>query len=124
MGDSLTIARLTDAVGFRFARREKDFTHVTSLIVLSPSGRIIRYLYGSRFLPFDLKMAVAEANEGRAVPTIARVMKYCFSYDPAGRRYALNLTRVAGTGILLFALGWLFYITSIGQRRRRVRPKS
>jgi protein SCO1/2 len=119
--DSVTIAQLTQAVGFGFQRREKDFAHGTCLIALSPDGKIVRYLYGLRYLPFDLKMAVAEATKGTAVPSIAKVMQYCFSYDPKGRKYALNLNRVAGTGILLFAVGWVLYITSAGRRKGRTK---
>ena len=41
-------------------------------------------------------MAVAEASEGRAVPTAARVLQLCYSYDRGARRYYLDLTRLAG----------------------------
>jgi protein SCO1/2 len=119
--DSVTIAHLTDAVGFRFQRRDKDFAHGTCLIVLSPDGKIVRYLYGLRYMPFDLKMAVSEASKGNIAPSIARVLRYCFSYDPEGRRYALNINRVAGTGILLFAVGWVIYITSVGRRKGKAK---
>lgn len=116
-GDAKTIKQLTDAVGFGAERREKDFAHGAALIVLSPDGKIIRYLYGLRYLPADLKMAVAEANKGQVTPTIARVLQFCFSYDPEGRRYVLNVTRLAGTGGLLLVVGWVFYITTVGRRR-------
>lgn len=114
-GDSLAIARLTESVGFGFERRENDFAHGTALIVLSADGKIVRYLYGLRYLPFDLKMAVSEARKGRAVPSIARVLQYCFSTDPQGRRYAMNVNRVIGTGIVLFAVGWVFYLRRRGK---------
>jgi protein SCO1/2 len=117
--DSSTISRITDAVGFRFKRTEQDFAHGTSLIVLSPQGKIVRYLYGVDFMPFDLKMAVSEATSGKVVPSISRVLRYCFSYDPQGRRYVFNVTRVAGTGIVLLVFGYVFYISTIGKHRGR-----
>ena len=116
--DSTTIAALTDAVGFRFTRTEEDFAHGTSLIVLTRDGKIVRYLYGLRFMPFDIRMAVSEANKGTVAPSIARVLRYCFSYDPEGRKYVFNATRVAGTGILLLAFGWVVYISTTGRSRR------
>ena len=119
--DSVTIARLTDSVGFRFQRREADFAHGTSLIFLAPDGKIVRYLYGMRFMPFDLKMAVVEANKGSVAPSIARVLQYCFSYDPEGRRYALNVNRLVGTVILLFAVGGAIYLSTAGKRKRKAR---
>lgn len=116
--DSATIADLTDGVGFRFRRQENDFAHGTALIVLSPAGKIVRYLYGMRFMPFDLKMAVAEADKGRVAPSIARVLRYCFSYDPEGRRYVFNITRVVGASVLLFAFGWVTYLGTRGRTRK------
>lgn len=123
VGDSTTIEALTSAVGFNASRKGKDFAHGTALIVLSPNGKIIRYLYGLEFMPFDVKMAVAEATEGQVVPSIARVLQYCFSYDPEGRRYVVNVTRVAGAGTLFVAIGYVFFITMI-TRKRKEREKA
>lgn len=95
--DSTSIRRLTDAVGFKFKPDGDLFIHSSSLIVLSPEGKIVRYLYGIDFLPFDFEMAVVEASKGKVGPTISRVLAYCYSYDPEGRRYVFNITKVAGT---------------------------
>lgn len=119
--DSVTIASFTDAAGFGFKRRENDFAHGTALIVLSPDGKIVRYLYGLTYLPFDLKMAVIEASKGKTGPSIARVLQYCFSYDPEGRRYALDVTRVAGATIILFAVGFVAFVSTTGRLRRKKR---
>jgi protein SCO1/2 len=100
-GDAAATKRLADAVGFRFRREGEDFIHPAVLTILAPDGKITRYLYGISFLPFDLRMAVAEASEGRAVPTAARILQLCYSYDPGGRRYFLDLTRLAGIGTLV-----------------------
>jgi protein SCO1/2 len=118
-GDSVAIAGLTGAVGFGFERQEKDFAHGAALIVLSPDGKIVRYLYGMRYQPFDLKMAVTEASKGTIAPSIARVLNYCFSYDPEGRKYVFNTTRVVGAGVLIFAVGWVFYMSASNRNRRK-----
>lgn len=100
-GDSMNIAKVTDALGFNFLRQGDDFAHGAAIMVVSPEGKLVRYLYGTGYLPFDLKMAVTEASEGRVTPTIAKVVKMCFSYDAGARKYVLNVTRIAGGGILL-----------------------
>jgi protein SCO1 len=100
-GDSATIQRVTDSAGFYFKRDGNDFIHAGVLIIVSPTGKITRYLNGIQFLPFDVKMAVAEASEGRTGPTISKLLTFCYSYDPEGRTYALNVTRVAGLVILI-----------------------
>jgi protein SCO1/2 len=120
-GDSASIARLTDAVGFRYQRVGKDFTHPGLLTVLSPRGKIARYLYGITFLPFDLKLAVMEAAEGRVGPTISRVLLYCFSYDPDGQTYVFNILKVTGTLIMIFAAAFVAWLIISSRRARRER---
>lgn len=110
-GDAENISRFTEAVGFRFQRQGDGFMHPSALIVLSSEGRIIRYLYGNTFLPFDLKMALVEAGAGRVGPTIPKALLFCYRYDPAGRRYALNFLRLGGAGILASALAFFIYLS-------------
>ncbi|MGD0835852.1 MAG: SCO family protein [Polyangia bacterium] len=105
-GDPVSTKRLADAVGFHFAKRGDDYVHAGAIMVLSPSGKITRYLYGITFLPFDVKMAVLEANQERPGPTISRFLRFCYSYDPAGRRYYVNVTRVAAGFTVVLAAGF------------------
>jgi protein SCO1/2 len=105
-GDPVTTKRLADSVGFRFAKHGDDYVHAGAVMVLSPTGKIARYLYGVTFLPFDVKMAVAEAQQDRTGPTIARFLKFCYSYDPSGRRYFVDITRVAAVFTIALALGF------------------
>jgi protein SCO1 len=111
-GDSLNIASITDSVGFKYLPNgPDDYIHAAALIMLSPDGQIIRYLMGTDFLPFDFKMSVVEANAGRPGPTINKLLQYCFNYDPEGRTYVFNMTKITGSIILLaiaLFVGWLF----------------
>ena len=107
-GDSTEIKRVSDAAGFYFKREGKDFLHSGALIFIDKKGKVCRYLFpayskskGFGIAPFDFKMAVLETSAGRISPTIARVLQFCFSYDPQGKTYVLNLTRIFGAGILL-----------------------
>jgi protein SCO1/2 len=52
-------------------------------------------------------MAVIEASEGRSGPTINKVLKYCFSFDPEGKKYVANITRISGSLILFVAVSFL-----------------
>jgi protein SCO1 len=102
--DSASIARLTDATGFRYRRTGNDFIHSATLIVVSPQRKISRYLNGTYFLPFEVKMAVLEASEGRVGPTINKVLQFCYSYDPVGQTYALNITKIVGSIIIFLSV--------------------
>jgi len=102
--DSASIEKILNAVGYRIKKVGVDWVHPSAIILLSPDGKITRYLYGTYFLPFDLKMAVSEASKGISRPTINRVLEFCFSYDPQGQKYSLQITKVAATIIIAFAL--------------------
>jgi protein SCO1 len=106
--DSATIRRFTNAAGFEFKRTGNDFVHAAALIVLSPQRKITRYLNGIYFQPFEFKMALAEASKGQSGPTINRILQFCYAYDPQGKQYVLNVTRVSGIIIALMAL--LFFL--------------
>ena len=110
-GDSASIAKITDAIGFRYQKQGEDFIHGAVITAVSPKGQIARYLYGTDFLPLDLKLALTEASEGRTGPTINKLLKLCFSYDPDARKYVLDVTRVAGGGILLILVGFVLMLT-------------
>lgn len=102
--DSSNIFAFLNSIGYKVKPAGLDFIHPAAILVVSPEGKITRYLYGLTYLPFDFKMAVIEASKGLSRPTINRVLEFCFSYDPAGQRYALEVTKIAGILIILIAL--------------------
>lgn len=121
-GDSVTISRLFDQVGYKVKKEGKEYIHPGTLIVISPKGKITRYLYGTTyFLPFDLKMAVVEAADEKSGPTINKMLKFCFSYDPEGQKYVLNLTKISGSIILIIAL--LLLATLIFKGRKKIKTQ-
>jgi len=123
-GDSISIAKFTDAVGFKYKKEGQDFIHAGALIVLAKDGKISRYLRGIEFQPFDLKMAITEASEGRTGPTITKVLLYCFSYDPAGKKYVFNVTKVGGTAFLILLVVFIAFLTIKKQSQRGEREVS
>jgi protein SCO1/2 len=118
-GDSVTIKKFTDAVGFKYKKEGRDFVHAGALILLGEDGKISRYLRGIQFQPFDLKMAITEASEGRVGPTISKVLLYCFSYDPAGKRYAFNFMKVGGTVFLFTLVLFIAFLTFKGRKKSK-----
>ena len=119
-GPGSTTKALADAVGFKFKPVGDDFVHAAAIIFISPKGQITRYMYGVTYLPADLEMAAQEAARGEAQPTINKFLKFCFSYDPAGRRYVLNTTTIGATVIILAALVFVFALT---RRGRKTKPE-
>ncbi len=117
-GDSLMIRAFLNNVGYQIKQEGEEFIHPATLLVLSPGGKITRYLHGTYFLPFDFKMAIVEAGMEKSGPTINKVLDFCFSYDPEGKKYVFNTTRISGSIILLLALGMLAWLIRSGKKER------
>ncbi|HEX9022759.1 MAG TPA: SCO family protein [Geobacteraceae bacterium] len=109
-------ARLAAAVGVRYTRLGKsDYAHPSVFVVLTPDGRVARYLYGIDLRPTDLKLALTEAAGGKigGAPFLNQVILYCYHYDPVERRYALvavNIMKMIGGAVLLLVGGMLFFL--------------
>lgn len=117
-GDSANIRKFTDSIGFTFQRDgEHDFSHPVVLVVLAPGGKVVRYLYGTRFLPFAVTMALTEASRGEVGSPTQRVLQYCFSYDPQKHSYVFNILKVTGTAMVLFVGAFLVYLIRTSKRR-------
>jgi protein SCO1 len=121
-GPESSISQLTEAVGFRYAyvAETKQFAHPALVTVLTPSGRISRYLYGIDFPPADLRMALVEAGSGRIGTPVDRALLYCYHYDAANGRYGVAVTRllrIAGFATLA-GLGTVVGLTVRARRRR------
>jgi protein SCO1/2 len=116
-GDSESIHTVTSGAGFYFKKEGETWLHAGALIAISPEGKITRYLYGIKHLPFDVKMAVYEASLGRTGPTIAKVMQFCFTYDPEGKRYAFDIVRVSG--LVTVGLVGLFVVIFLVRPRKK-----
>jgi len=128
-GSIENIKTVTNAAGFYFKREGSELRHAGTLIFVDKSGKICRYLFpsysenhGYGILPFDFKMAVIETSESRVTPTVARFLRFCFSYDPEGQRYALNITRIFGAAILLFA-GIFFLIIKFKPKKKNIKSR-
>jgi protein SCO1 len=119
-GDSVTIKRFIDNVGYKIKAEGQDWIHPATLLVISPDGKITRYLHGTYFLPFDFKMAIVEAGMGKSGPTINKVLKFCFSYDPEGQKYVLNITKISGSIILFLALALLGTLIVNNRRKKPI----
>lgn len=114
VGDAGAIGAVTRAVGFRYRKVGAEFAHPDVDVVLTPEGRISRYLYGVEQDPSTLKLALIEAAGGRIGTSeiLNRVLLYCFQYDPVGKKYGLYARNImkAGGVLTLALLGTLFFV--------------
>jgi protein SCO1/2 len=117
--DKETIEKLTTAVGFEYKKEGVEFRHAGSLIILTPEGKISRYMYGTRYLPVHVEMAIGQAKNEETSPTVAKTLEYCFTEDPPGRIMALKLISMGGSVVLGLACCLFVWLLI----RRGSRPK-
>ena len=112
-GTEPEIRKVTQAVGFEYAYDEesKQYAHAAALVLLTPDGKVSRYLYGIDYPARDLRLGLVEAGEGRVGTSFDKLLLTCFRYDPASRRYQpyvigfIKLGSLAVLGALAATLG-------------------
>ena len=122
VGSDPEIDRLADSVGFSYAKRGEDFDHPLGIIVLSPEGKIVRYLPGSVMLPVDVSMSLLEASSGLVGPTVATLLRLYLSYNPQSRQFGSDLLRVSGI-VITILVGSLAACLALSGWARRRRPQ-
>ena len=114
VSDSIDIARLTQSVGFNYEKINNQYVHPTGLMALAADGKIIRYLRGIDFLPFDIKITMVEAAKGKIGPSINRLLAICYGYDSKGNQFVFNVTRVSAI-VILFIVVVVFLILALSR---------
>ncbi|MBF0313984.1 MAG: SCO family protein [Oligoflexia bacterium] len=118
VGSRENIDKLLAAFGYHFIKFAKhDFIHPNLMMTVAHDGKIIRYLYGPEFLPFDVEMSLLEATAGRASISVRKLLTYCFNYDPKGKKYVVDVTRIFATFTLVTLA--LVYFTLLRRKKRR-----
>ncbi len=110
-GEEKEIKRLASAIGFKYQymRNSNEFAHAAGIFTVSPTGKISRYLYGVEFKHKDLRLALLDASEGRALSIGEKIEMFCYRYDPNAKGYVLFARNfMKGGGYLIMAGLFLF----------------
>jgi protein SCO1/2 len=121
-GREAAIQRLADAVGFKYKYDPAiaQYAHPAVITVLTPEGRVSRYLFGIDYGATDLRLAVVDAAGGRIGSVIDQTLLFCYHYDPSTGRYSLaimSLVRIGGV-LTLAGIGLSIGLTLRRQRRQ------
>lgn len=112
-GSQKNIRALANAVGFRYkyVPETGEYSHTAAEIVITPSGKISRYLYGVSYDPQTVRLSLVEASEGKVGSPLDQIILYCFHYDETKGRYGPVARRIMSAGavvtIVALALGLL-----------------
>jgi protein SCO1/2 len=126
-GEEISIQRLAQAVGFRYAydAQSDQYAHPAGIIVLTPEGKISRYFYGLDYSPTDLRLGLVEASANKIGSLVDQVLLRCYHYDPVSGRYTLvvmNILRLAGLATVLI-LGAFTFMMFRHERRKKIEPQ-
>lgn len=119
-GKRKDIQKITDACGFRYRyiTRQKYYSHPPVFILLSPDGKIVRYIHGLKYDPKTIELALIESAEGKIGSPI-NILSYgigCFVFDESTGKYtfqAMALMRIGGiatVATLLLTLGPYWFL--------------
>ena len=120
-GHEDAIKKLADTAGFhyKYDPATKQFAHASGIMVLTPEGRIARYLYGIEYKPRDLRLGLVEASQHKIGSPVDALMLFCFHWDPATGKYGFvisNVIRTLGSATAI-ALGTLIVVLIRRDRR-------
>ena len=120
-GRKAEIDRLARTVGFSYTYDEKtdQYAHAAGLSILTPDGKIARYLFGIDFAPRDLRLSIVEANDRKVASPVDTLLLYCYHYDPATGAYGLMVMRIVRIAGVLFLLAMVTGFVVLRRRERR-----
>ena len=111
-GSQASIDAITNAAGFKYKWDDKSnqFAHASAVMVVTPEGKLSRYLYGIDYAAKDLKLGLIESAENRIGGVADQLLLYCFHYDPSTGKYGFAILSV----IRLFAIFTLAGMAAMG----------
>ena len=109
-GKQAEIKKLADACGFRYRyiARQKYYSHPPVFILLSPDGKIVRYIHGLSYDPNTIEQALVEAAEGKIGSPI-NWLSYglgCYVYDESSGQYNFQ-------SMLIMKIGGAFTVLTL-----------
>jgi protein SCO1/2 len=106
VGREAQIRQVAEAAGFGYAYdpERQEYLHAAGIMLLTPQGKLSRYLFGVKYAPRDLRLGLVEASADRIGTPVDQLLLRCFHYDPTTGRYTLmiiDILRWAGSAMVL-----------------------
>ncbi|MES2769113.1 MAG: SCO family protein [Bdellovibrionota bacterium] len=111
-GEDSQIKALAKQVGFGYKWDEasQQYAHSSAAIVLTPEGKISRYLHGISFDPKTIRLSMVEASSGKIGEIVDHLVLMCFKYDPNKRTYAFYAFNIMKYGAAICLLIFLAFL--------------
>ena len=103
------IKYLAELCGFRYkyVPEQKLYSHPPVFILVSPKGKIVRYIHGLDYDPVTIERALIETAEGKIGSPINQLAFAlgCFTFDPNKGKYTFQAMALMRAGGILTILG-------------------
>lgn len=114
-GSENSIQQLTQAAGFSFKYDPEldQYAHPTGIILMTPEGKISRYLLGIDYSENDLRLGLVDASARKIGTPVDQFFLLCYHYDPVSGKYSLvinNVLRLAALATTLLLAGLLLFL--------------
>lgn len=122
-GPADSVERLCRETGFRatFDPATGQYAHGSALILLTPAGKVSRYLFGVAYPVRELRLSLVEASAGTIGSKTDQFLLFCMRYDPATGKYGWAVLGLLKGVALLTLLALVVLIVRLS-RRRAVNP--
>jgi len=118
-GDEDQVQRIAQSVGFKYTYTpEKDrVIHPSALMILTPEGRVSRYLIGTNYPQPFTRNALLEAGQN-VIGEQAQAVSYfgCFTYDPTTGKTMFHVKRAIQIVGAITLLAMVLSIISMNRR--------
>lgn len=120
-GSEENIKKIADQVGFSFKwnPKLKEYAHASAAQVMTPGGKISRYLHGVEFDAQTVKLSLLEASNGKIGTIIDQIVLYCFQFDPSKNKYTIYAYRIMQAGGFLMVLVLAIVLIPIWIREKK-----
>jgi protein SCO1/2 len=128
IGNTESIKKITDSLGFKYKKDMHGFIHPVVLVILSPDGKIIRYIHVSKYLygvaypvtfsPVELKTALSDASQGKISKSYKQPLLFCFPHTPAKENKFFTILKISGIVMILVIILFLMYLIATSKKMR------
>jgi len=113
-GEEPAIRRVAAVAGFAYAYdpEARQYAHPSGLQVVTPEGRISRYMFGVNFPATELDAALKAASRSQISSPIQQLLILCFHYNPITGKYGaliMNIVRAFGVVTFIALVALVFF---------------
>jgi protein SCO1/2 len=121
-GPQASITDLSQATGFHYVQvpgpdgKMNQFAHSSVIMIITPDGRMSKYLSGVEYQPRDVRLALVEASNHKIGSFSDLILLYCCNYTPSQGRYTVAIMRVMGLAAMGSVLMLILVVYLLGKK--------